>query len=350
MRGARLLPLAGSAVLLAATASGGCVSRSTGETEVGVLVCKIGLGCPHKGVQEQLYPPGSTNLFVARIRDFYTFDTKVQNLEMVLSPTHGDRKERDDLQFKTTDGNDISMDVTVAWTIDPKAAPRLLREVGTSTDEVKEKLVRPMTRTLVRDVLNELDSESVYNSDKRFEKAEEARNVLSKALAPFGVQISQVILHEHRFNPEYEKVIHDRKLAEQRAEQLKSEAEAANQEALRNLETARGKVASDIAAAQGELQQNKLSADAAYFAQQQNADAILAERTAHAKAVSKRNEALRGSGGRAMVKLKIAEALQGKSLILIPAATAGSTFNRLDMNKLIDSFKDDSASTAASAP
>ena len=103
-------------------ASAGCVSRSTGETEVGVLVCKIGLGCAHKGVQDQLYPPGSTTLFVARIRDFYTFDTKVQNLEMVLASGRGDRNERDDLEFKTTDGNDISMDVTVAWTIDPKAA------------------------------------------------------------------------------------------------------------------------------------------------------------------------------------------------------------------------------------
>ncbi len=151
------------------------------------------------------------------------------------------------------------MDVTVAWTIDPNAAPRLLQNVGTSTDEVKEKLVRPMARTLVRDVLNELDSEAVYNSDKRFQKAEKARQVLSDALSPFGVQVAQVILHEHRFNPEYEQVIHDRKLAEQRAEQLKSEAEAANQEALRNLETARGKVASDIAAADGNLQQNKLS-------------------------------------------------------------------------------------------
>ena len=328
----------------------GCVSHSTGETEVGVLVCKIGLGCARKGVQDQLYPPGSTNVFAPFIRDFYTFDTKVQNLEMTATSKGGDRATRDDLQFKTTDGNDISMDVTVAWTINPNAAPSILQNVGTSTDEVKEKLVRPMARALVRDVLNELDSESVYNSDKRFQKADKARQVLTDALAGFGVNIMQVILHEHRFAPEYEKVIHDRKLAEQRAEQLKSEAEAANQEALRNLETARGKVASDIAAAQGELQQNKLSADAAYFAQQQNADAILAERTAHAKAVSKRNEALRGSGGRAMVKLKIAEALQGKSLILIPAATAGSTFNRLDMNKLIDSFKDDSASTAASAP
>jgi regulator of protease activity HflC (stomatin/prohibitin superfamily) len=210
--------------------------------------------------------------------------------------------------------------------------------------------VRPMARTLVRDILNELDSEAVYNSDKRFEKAEKARTVLTQALEPFGVLIQQVILHEHRFNPEYEKVIRDRKLAEQHAEQLKSEAEAAAQEALRNLETARGKVASDIEASKGKLAQIRLQADAAYYAQQQNADALLAERTAKAKAISKRNEALRGSGGRAMVKLKIAEALAGKPIVMIPTGAAGSSFNRLDLNKLIETVKSEPAAAAASTP
>jgi regulator of protease activity HflC (stomatin/prohibitin superfamily) len=319
----------------------GCVSHSTGETEVGVLVCKIALGCARKGVQDQLYPPGSTNLFAPFIRDFYRFDTKVQNLEMSANARGGDRQSADDLQFKTTDGNDISMDVTVVWQIEPRMAPKLLQEVGISTDDVKEKLVRPMARTHVRDVLNELDSESVYNSDKRFEKAEEARALLSKVLGPFGINVPQVILHEHRFNPEYEQVIHDRKLAEQRAEQLKSEAEAATQEALRNLETARGKVASDIAASDGKLKQATLGADAAYYAQQQNAEALLAERTAKAKGIAKRNEALRGSGGKAMVKLKIAEALDGKSIVLVPVGTAGTSFNKLDVNKLVDTFRDE---------
>jgi len=326
----------------------GCTSHSTGETEVGVLVCKIGLGCADgKGVQRSLYPPGSTNFFAPFIRDFYTFDTKMQNLEMVAK-RGGDREERDDLQFKTTDGNDISMDVTVAWTIDPKRAPDLLSNVGTSTAEVKEKLVRPMARTLVRDVLNELDSESIYNSDKRFEKAERARTVLTEALAPHGVLISQVILHEHRFAPEYERVIHDRKLAEQHAQQLKSESEAAAQEALRNLETARGKVASDIAQAEGALQQAKLTADAEYFQQQQNADAILAERTAKAKAIAKRNEALRGSGGRAMVKLRVAEALDGKSIVLIPGGGNGVGLHKLDVNKLVESSAIQSEVTGSS--
>jgi regulator of protease activity HflC (stomatin/prohibitin superfamily) len=332
-----------------AAVGAGCVSHTTGETEVGVLVCKVSLGCKNKGVQEQLYPPGSTNFFAPFIRDFYRFDTKVQNLEMVVDAKRSKREARDDLQLKTTDGNDISMDVTVVWQVDPKRTPTLLTDVGSSTDDIKEKLVRPMARNHVRDVLNELDSESVYNADKRFEKAEKARAVLSAALVPFGVNVAQVILHEHRFNPEYERVIHDRKLAEQQAEQLKSEAEAATQESLRNLETARGKVASAIAAAEGRLKQARLGADAKYFAQQQNAEAILAERTAKAKAIAKRNEALRGGGGRSMVKLKIAEALEGKAIVLVPSGQAGAAFNRLDVNKLVDAFKDEPAPAKAEA-
>jgi len=337
------------ALLVTTLLVGGCVSHSTGETEVGVLVCKIGLGCKSKGVQAELYPPGSTNFFAPFIRDWYTFDTKVQNLEMVAAQGRGDRTEADDLQFKTTDGNDISMDVTVAWTIDPKHAPDLLQNVGTSTQEVKEKLVRPMARTLVRDVLNELDSESVYNSDKRFEKAEKAKKVLSEELEPRGVLVSQVILHEHRFAPDYEKVIHDRKLAEQRAQQLKSESEAAVQEQVRNLESARGKVAADIAQAEGALEQAKLTADAAYFQEQQNSDAILAERTAKAKAIQKRNEALRGAGGRAMVKLRIAEALDGKQIVLVPGGASGVGLNKLDVNRLVESAAAQEATAPAAA-
>jgi hypothetical protein len=109
-------------------------------------------------------------------------------------------------------------------------------------------------------------------------------------------------------------------------------------------------VASEIAAAQGKLEQTKLSADADYYAQQQNAEAILAERTAKAKAVAKRNEALRGAGGKAMVKLRIAEALEGKSLVLIPAGAPGATFNRLDVNKLLDTFKDEPPAQSAQSP
>ena len=85
-------------------------------------------------------------------------------------------------------------------------------------------LVRPATRALVRDALNVLRSEDFYTADKRFAAEEAARKLLEEALLPEGVIVEQVILQEHRFNPEYEKVIREKKLAEQTAEKLRSEA------------------------------------------------------------------------------------------------------------------------------
>jgi len=95
---------------------------------------------------------------------------------MTAANKSGDRSTRDDLQFKTTDGNDISMDVTVVWTLDPKLIPSILQSVGTSNRRGEgEARAAHGAHARARDVLNELDSEAVYNSDKRFQKARQGR-------------------------------------------------------------------------------------------------------------------------------------------------------------------------------
>ncbi len=197
----------------------------------------------------------------------------------------------------------------MAWRIETEKAPWILEHVGGSTAEVKENLVRPACRSIVRDVLNTMTSEEFYVSDKRFQKAEEARDRISKVLGPEGVIVERVILGEHHFHPEYEKVIHDKKLAEQTAERMVSEGHAAQQEALRNLETAKGQVSQKIATAGGALDQVKLHADADFFRSQREAEAILSEKKAHAKGVEKTNQAMSGAGGRKLQTLNLNELL-----------------------------------------
>src|SRR5207237_10575462 len=107
-----------------------------------------------------------------------------RHLPMVRSVQTGARGARDDVEFKTHDGNDIAVDVTIAWRIDTAKAPWILEHVGGSTDEVKENLVRPACRSIVRDVLNAMTSEEFYVSEKRFLTAEEARAKLARVLAP----------------------------------------------------------------------------------------------------------------------------------------------------------------------
>ena len=135
----------------------GCACHSTSANEVGVLTRKIApFGI--KGVQPEVYDPGATYFFTPVITDWHTFETKLQNLRMVKS---GDNTT-DDVEFKTIDGNDISVDVTVAWRVSPAKAPYLLQRVGDSTDDVQERLVRPAARAYVRDALNRLRSEDLH--------------------------------------------------------------------------------------------------------------------------------------------------------------------------------------------
>src|SRR5260221_5451794 len=130
---------------------------------------------------------------------------------------------------------------------------------------------------------------------------------------PEGVIVERVILGEHHFHPDYEKVIHDKKLAEQTAERMVSEGHAAQQESLRNLETAKGQVSQKIAGARGSLDQVKLHADADFYSSQKESEAILAERKAHAKGVEKTNQAMSGTGGRAPGKQRPAGGLAGET-------------------------------------
>lgn len=308
----------------------GCAARSTGSTEVGVRTKKL-FGA---GIENRIYAPGATYFFFPFLSDWATFDISLQNLEMTSDAKRGDRKGDDTVRFKTTDGNDIRVNVTVAWRIDPQKTPHLLARVGSSTADVKEHLVRPACRAYVRDVLNEMHSEQYYVSSKRFEKASLAAKKLRKELGPEGIIIEQVLLGEHHFNKQYEKVIHDRKIAEQNAERLKSEALAVDAEARRNLERARGDVQVSVAKAKGKSQQILIGAERRYYEKERESQALLAEKTARATGIERKNKALAGAGGRTLVKLRIAEALQGKPIIIVPAGS-GANIQRLDINKLI---------------
>lgn len=315
--------------------STGCTA-TTESTEVGVRVVKVGVPGP-RGVEPEVYQPGSTFFFFRPFSDWYTFETAIQNLVMVREDADGDRRGDDSLRFKTIDGNDVSVNVTVAWRIDAAKAPYLLQFVGKSTVEVEEKLVRPVSRAVIRDVLNQLTSEAYYQADRRFQMAEEAMERLNVVFAEEGVLVEQVLLGEHKFNEEYEQTIRDKKVAEQEAERLVSETEAATEELKRDLERAKGEVAKSVEKALGQAERRQLEADAIFFQREKEAEAILAEKRALAEGLTEQAKALAGSGGETMVKLKLAEALQGKEILFLPAGS-GMDVRTTDINTLLQTY------------
>lgn len=313
----------------------GCALRTTGETEVGVRTVKVGLFAP-QGVEDKVYPPGSTYFFLPFINDWHTFDTKLQNLEMTAHTSRGDRQGRDDLLFKTIDGNDIGLDVIIAYRIDPQKAPHILQHVARDDQKLRDMIVRTVGRSKPRDIFGELKTEEFYVADKREAKAQAAKEVLQDMLGPLGIVVERVLTKDYRFNAEYQKAIEDKKVADQRVEKNRSAQHAALEEYKRKLEDARGEVNKMIASADGAYRMAKIEADAYFEKQSLLAQAIRAEAAAEAAGIREMNRALVGTGGEALVKLRIAEALQDKRIILLPVSEGGMNLKTTDMNRLIE--------------
>lgn len=315
----------------------GCVPHSTGSTEVGVRTIKFSI-LGKKGVEEKYYAPGATYFFLPVINDWHTFDTKLQNLEMTYSTQSGDRKTRDDLLFKTIDGNDISLDVIIAYKLDPSKAPYVLQNVAKDDSSLRDKIVRTIARSKPRDIFGELTTEEFYVAAKRDEQAHEAKDILQTMLTPLGITVERVLTKDYRFNAKYQKAIEDKKVADQLVEKNKSAQHASMEEYKRKLEEARGEVNGMIADVNGEYKQAKIEADVYFEKQKLLAEATLAEGIAEAKGIMEMNKAMGSTGGEALVKLKIAEALQGKKIVLLPLSEGGMNLKTTNMNKLIDTM------------
>ncbi|HEX9944187.1 MAG TPA: SPFH domain-containing protein [Thermoanaerobaculia bacterium] len=312
--------------LLLAGALAGCTPHTTEATEVGVKFNKL----THS---YEMREPGATHFFMPIVNDWQTFDISLRNLVMTADVKSGDRQDKDDLRFKTRDGNDIETDVTVRWRIDPTKVNYVWRYVAPSTDLAEERLVRPQARAYVRDVLNRLNSEDYYNPTLRFAAANDASRLLAAHLLPYGIIVEQVLLGDFSFKPDYQRLINARKEAEKTAEKLEAEILATQEANQANLQGRVAELTEALTRAQGNFEQAKRNADAYLVRRQQEAQAVLAEKTAVAEGIRKERAALNSSAGDAYVNLQLIEALQKKEIRQIPKLPNGNVI--IDGNKLL---------------
>lgn len=326
-----------------------CTPHHTGPTEEGVVFNKLTRSL-------EIKPAGATYFFLPIVNDWNLYDVSQRSLVMNAEVSSGDRRERDDLRFKTRDGNDIDTDVTVRWRIDPSRLGAIWKNVAPSTDEVEHRLVRPLARTYVRDVLNRLDSEEFYNPSLRFAAARDATRLLDQRLQPYGVLVESVLLGDFSFKHEYQRLINLRKEAEKQAEKLEAEIHATQEANQANLQAKVAQLSQELIAAQGGFEQAKREADAYVVKRQQEAQATLAERTASAEGIRRERAALNGSAGDAYVNLQLIEALQKKEIRQIPKLPNGNVI--IDGNRLLQQLgvlryqqgRDADAAGAPSAP
>jgi hypothetical protein len=142
---------------------------------------------------------------------------------------------------------------------------------------------------------------------------------------------------DYRFDPDYLKVITEKKIAEAKTLEVRAQMEAQREGNKRMLNESEGQVKVMIASMLGRYSNTVSAADAELDQKRILAEAILTEGTNNALAIIKQREAMAGAGGEAQIQLAFATNLMGKRIIMIPS---GSGFNlqTLDLNKALESI------------
>lgn len=311
--------------LLALAILGIASYHATDSTEVGVRTVKW-LGA--RGVEDRVYQPGAAYFFLPIVNDWDTFDTRLQVLEM-----KGDSQ----LTIKTRDGNDLFVDMTFSFRIDPAKAPFIRQHVAANDAELREKVVATVARSRTRDFLGALSTDDFTHTDARNAAVEQAKAGLQEIFDEYGIILERVAVMDYRFDPDYLKVITEKKIAEARALEVRAQIEAQREANKRLLNEAEGQVKAMLATMQGGYSNTVSAADAEFDQKQAIAEAILAEGTNQAQAIAKQREAMASAGSETQIQLAIATNLVGKRLIMIPSGNAVS-LQTLDLNKLLETL------------
>jgi len=331
----RRLISAGAIVLVLLVVMGLVVPRflrKVGPGEVGVKTVNIAFFGRERGVQERIYGPGK-HLIMPGAEVLDTFDVTIQPHDM-LRQTGRTLSPKDDwVRIKTSDGNDVYVDVTVLYQIKREDAWRIRSEIGLK-ESFLEKKVRPEARSTMRSVLGELTTEEFYQSAIRQKTVEKARDELNARLEPSGARVLDVLIRDYEFTESLEKAIREKKLADQIILVNRAEERAAAELALRDKVIAEGEAAANVELARGSTESEKIAAEADLILRQKEAEGDLAIKLAEAEGRRLTNDALVTAGGANVVALEMAKRLEGIDVLVLSSSGPGAT-NPLDVASML---------------
>jgi regulator of protease activity HflC (stomatin/prohibitin superfamily) len=163
-------------------------------------------------------------------------DVKTQAYTMSGIKDEGQQKGDDAITTLSSDGLSLKLDVTVWYRLNEGDAPNLLRTVGM---DYIEKIVRPATRTALRDVSVKYAATDIYSS-KRDDFVGEISKNLEKSFEGRGIVLEKVLLRNVELPEKIREAIDEKIAAEQRAQQMVYVLQKEKQEAERKQVEARG--------------------------------------------------------------------------------------------------------------
>lgn len=174
--------------------------------------------------------------FVNPLVDVTIFDTKTQNYTMSATTSEGDQSGDDAIRVLSADGLEVVIDLTVLYKVLPSSAPAIYKEIGR---DYKDKIVRPLARTRIRDNAVYYDAVSLY-SKKRDEFQDRIYKTIDKDFKDRGLILEQLLIRNIDLPESVKKTIESKINAEQDAQKMEFVLQKEKQEAERKRVEAKG--------------------------------------------------------------------------------------------------------------
>lgn len=174
--------------------------------------------------------------FVNPLVEITSIDTKTQNYTMSAVHDEGDKGGDDAIRILTADGLQVEIDLTILYRVIPSEAPKIYREIGPT---YVEKIVRPITRTRIRDNAVNYDAVALY-STKRDEFQSRISKQIEQEFKARGIFLENVLIRNINLPESVKKTIESKINAEQDSQKMQFVLSKEKQEAERKRVEAQG--------------------------------------------------------------------------------------------------------------
>ena len=211
--------------------------------------------------------------FVESVPPEYTYSIAIQTYTMSSTASEGAVQGDDSIQARTKDGQQVNIDASVIYAIDPTQLISLNKNLQ---HRYEEQIVRPVARAAIRDAVSQYGVEEIV-STKRSELEQTVSDRIKKDLADKNILMTDFLLRNIRFSDDYAKAVEQKQIAEQQALQAKFVVEQKKQEAEQARQTAQGTADAVVIAAKGAADARLLQAQAEAKANELLAQSITPE-------------------------------------------------------------------------
>ncbi|GAB3548005.1 prohibitin family protein [Spirosoma fluminis] len=174
--------------------------------------------------------------FVNPLATVTEFDIKTQNYTMSATHDEGMKEGDDAIRVLTADGLEVIIDLTVLYRVVPTDAPRIYQQIG---PDYTNKIVRPITRTRIRDNAVYYDAVALY-STRRDEFQGRIYKTIEYDFRKRGLMLEQLLIRNIDLPASVKKTIESKINAEQEAQKMQFVLQKERQEAERKRVEAQG--------------------------------------------------------------------------------------------------------------